>query len=224
MAGCLLSDRGATRFFNLEVTTLLFKIFIGIVMTAIIAGGEAKAAAQYTTVSEEMKITVDLEMAPPVAYFDFDGKTLSWQDVTDNDTHYLRVTVRDTAGGAMPGATVHAAILSLKGKAIGTSTTLHETWDGKHPHYGANIQLQDELTSGNVALKITPGKGRRLGKEDGDFFTKPVNVKFDEVNFGRGEAFKTASETDTETTRPAKVEWPKGRRPYVAPTPYPGAE
>ncbi len=205
---------------------MVWKILFGTMMIAIVAGGGADlAAAQYTTASEEMKITIDLELEAPSAYYDFDGKTLSWRDVAENDSHYMRVTVRDAAGGAVTGATVNAGVLSLKDKVIGTSITLHETWDRERKHYGANLQLDGKLTSGNVVLKLSPGKSRRLSKEDGDLFTKPVTVKFKDVDFSTVKRPETSalSNSDRETTKPAPIDWPKGRRPYIKPTPYPGA-
>lgn len=193
-------------------------------LALLVVGGDAAWSAEsHTTVSEEMKITVELQIEAPSPCYDFDGKTLSWREVAENDSHYMRVIVRDKVVGAVvAGAAVDGVIMTLNDKVIGTSLTLHETWDRERAHYGANLQLGDDLTSGNVALKISPGKGRRLGRADGDFFTKPVTLKFDGVNFS---TVKTkAAEADGETTGAGKVEWPKGRRPYVTPTPYPGAE
>ncbi len=204
---------------------MLIKVLLVIVMITVLAGSVAEAAAQYTTTSEEMKISINLEIEAPRPYFDFDGKTLSWRDVAENESHYLRVTVSSITGGAVSGATVKAAVLSLKDKVIGTSTTLHETWDADRPHYGTNIQLEDAQSSGIVAVQISPGKGRRLGKVEGDFFTKPVTVRFDGVDFRKAKAAAVALKNHgEETTESTRVEWPKGRRQYVAPTPYPGAE
>ncbi len=198
-----------------------------------VAGRSAIAGATETTISEEMKIVVEIEIEAPVAYYDFDGKTLAWRDVAENDSHYMRVSMRDSVGGIVSGAAVNAAVLSLKDKVIGTSITLHDTWDQDRAHYGANLQLPDDLTSGNVVVRIEPGKGRRLGRGDGDFFTKPVTIRFDGLDFEKVKAAKPVKRRGTQadggqaegkTTEPDRVEWPAGRRPYVTPTPYPGAK
>lgn len=181
----------------------------------------SRAMAVQTTVSREMKIAVDLDLKAPQSYYEFDGKTLSWREPASNDSHYLMATVRDVVSShPMTASSVKAVITSLNGKMIGTTTTLHETWDKDQIHYGANIRLTDAQTSGDVSIVIEPAKGRRLGRNIGDFFTKPVTAEFEKVDFTR----KSDVEDAKPDTKPVKVDWPNGRRPYIKPTPYPGSK
>lgn len=202
---------------------MLRKILGGITLMAIgCNGGIALAQSELTTVSEEMQVAVALQFSSPECYYEFDGKTLSWREPTEGESHYIRVTVRDLASSHLVTGASPKAVLTLpSGKTMGTSITLHETWDRETPHYGANLQIPDDVTSGNVALRIDPPKGRRLGREFGGFFTKPLTLSFSDVDFSGVEPVK---DEDDLTTEPGKVDWPEGRRPYVEPTPYPGAQ
>ncbi len=177
-------------------------------------------AAEYTTVSQTAKLAVELDFTPPTGYYEFDGSTLSWRVPGNKDTQYMRVRLLDTLSStSLAGSSVTVVFTTDKGKAIGTSTTLSETWDQQDPHYGGNINIPDEQTSGNVLIKAQPAKGRRLGRDVGDFFTKDVTVIFTGVDFTP----VSVPQPETLTTGPQKVEWPEGRRPYATPTPYPGS-
>ncbi len=190
------------------------------VLVFLLQGGAG--AASYTTATEDMKVSVELDFLAPQCYYHFDGTTLSWEVPKDDATHYMRLVVRDAGGqGTIAGCKVVAVLTAPKGKAVGTSVTLHETWDRELPHYGDNIQLPEDVTSGNVAIKLEPPEGRRMGRDVGNFLTKPVVVSFPDVDFRPAEVGQKPSEV---TTEPLKVDWPDGRRPYVEPTPYPGSQ
>lgn len=196
---------------------MMMRMVLAGMMAAAVTAGQA----EQTTVSEAMKVAARLEFTGPECYYEFDGKTLSWTEPVDEQTHYIRLTIRDLVSSQpITGATAAAILTTAAGKQVGTSVTLHETWDPDMPHYGANVKVPDDVTSGNVAVKVEPPKGRRLGREEGNFLTKTVVLAFEGVNFGEVLPAKTA---DRETTGLGKVEWPEGRRPYVEPTPYPGA-
>jgi len=177
-------------------------------------------AAEYTTISQTARLAVELDFSSPSGYYEYDGSTLAWRVPGNKDTHYMRVRLFDTLSStSLSGSTVTIAFTTEKGKILGTSVTLRETWDQQDPHYGGNVHIPDDQTSGNVVIKAEPAKGRRLGRDVGDFFTKAVSVTFTDVDFTPVAALSPA----TLTTSPEKVEWPEGRRPYATPTPYPGS-
>ena len=76
------------------------------------------AGAQYTSVSAEMKIAVELEFKEPQQFYDFDGKTLSWREPVTGETHYMMVTLRDVATSAPVMAGSARAAIRAPSRAI----------------------------------------------------------------------------------------------------------
>jgi len=185
-----------------------------------ISASTSLLAAEYTTISQTVRLAVELDFSSPTGYYEYDGSTLSWRVPGNKDTHYMRVRLFDTLSStSISGSTVTVAFTTDRGKILGTSATLRETWDQQDPHYGGNVFIPDDQTSGNVVIKADPAKGLRLGRDVGDFFTKTITVTFPAVDFKPG----AAPVPEMLTTGPQKVEWPEGRRPYATPTPYPGS-
>lgn len=196
---------------------------LAILVAAMCVIGRVGHSAELTTTSDVARVEVELGFKPPASFYEYDGKTLSWREPKDNTAVYVQVLVRQAQGRQpLPGCAVTALLANPAGKAIGSTVTLHETWDGTGSHYGANVHLAEDVTSGRITVAIEPPKIRRMDREHGDFFTKPVLLKFEGVEFPQERAHKQADEPAT--TTPQTIDWPAGRRPFVEPTPYPGSK
>ena len=203
--------------------TPLRTLLVGITAATLTSAATAQESARYDEITTAGKVALQAQLTPPASYYEFDGTTLAWREPRDADTHYLRLLVRDAGQQAfIHGCTVQAAFQQTGNKAIGTTFTLHETWDSSQTHYGCNIDLPKDITTLTLVVTVQPPKGRRMSRHTGDFLTRPATVVFPSIDVPKP---PTEIKTDDKASTPAttKIEWPEGRRPYVEPTPYPGS-
>jgi len=140
-------------------------------------------------------VRVGVMFTSPTAYYDFDGKTLSWQQPPEHATLYMMAVAQDLVTGEfLPGCTVTAQCIGDKGHPVGTSVTLKETWDPRFSHYGENVSFPDGTSSVTINLTVEPPKERRRDLVLGNFFTKPVELKFQGVDVTTATAAKIAAE------------------------------
>jgi hypothetical protein len=182
-----------------------------------------KAAVRSSQLDENGEIAVGFSLEAPSPAYDFDGSNLTWRQPADLDTHYLLVTMQDAVSShTLPGSKVVATLTDGTGKDAVSSATLPEMWDPRFRHYGINVNLPATMTTGVLSITCDPPNWRRRGRKDGAFFVKQASFKFADVDF------TTSSLTRFEPPDSAKPEekivWPKGRRQFVEPTPYPGSQ
>ncbi len=156
-------------------------------------------------------VRVGYGLGAPVAYYDFDGTTLSWKEPVLQDTHYLFITLQDAASEqVLPGCKVTAVITDGSGKDVSTSVTLHETWDPKFRHYGSNVSVPETATTGTITIKAQPPVYRRRDQLLGAFFSAPLTATFANANLST----ESLPRMEIGNVQDQKIIWPEGRRPY----------
>ena len=184
---------------------------------------EIKARAREVSLDDNDEIAAAYALEKPSPAYDFDGSNLTWRQPTDNDTHYLLVTLQDTISShTLPGCKVVATVTDGTGKDAVSSVTLNEMWDKRFRHYGLNLALPPAMTTGTLTLSFDAPGWKRRGRNEGTFMVKPVSFKFANVDFTT--ATLSAFEPSPAPNPDEKIVWPKGRRPFLDPTPYPGSQ
>jgi hypothetical protein len=190
---------------------------------ALCEADEIKSCAREVSLDDKDEIAAGYALEKPAPSYDFDGSNLTWRQPAENDTHYLLVTLQDTISShTLPGCKVLATVTDGTGKDAVSSVTLAEMWDKRFRHYGLNLALPPAMTTGTLTLSFDPPGWKRRGRNEGTFMVKPVSFKFTNVDFTT--ATLTGFETLPAPKPDEKIVWPKGRRPFLDPTPYPGSQ
>ena len=110
---------------------------------------------------------------------------LQWQNPTDENAH-VEIAVRDARDGRfIPGLDVTVSLATADGAEVGT----HQQSFLWHPwlyHYGRNWKVPGDGEY-RLAVHIKPAEFMRHDRENGDRFSRPVDVEWPSVKIETGQ-------------------------------------
>lgn len=163
-------------------------------------------------------LLIGYRLSPPAGWYQLEGTTLVWHEPSPADTHKLTITVQDAADlRIIPYSKVTASFAGPTGGAGQTTHTLNFLWDPEYYSYGLNISLPEDARSVDLHVKVEAPTFRRRDQVLGAFFAHSVSHTFSGIIVPA--SVKPEPSPGVPTTRGL---FPKGRRPYAEPTPYPG--
>lgn len=113
-----------------------------------------------------------------------DGQ-FEWEEPAENENCHLEVLVASVDDGRfLPGVSVRATLEDGEGNTVGPER-IPFVWHPGLYHYGRNLELPDEGTY-TITIEVDPPEFPRHDQKNGDRYTEPVEVTFEDVHIETG--------------------------------------
>lgn len=108
-----------------------------------------------------------------------------WKEPAEDENCHLEVVVADAADGRfLPHMSVQATVEDGQGTTVGPES-IPFVWHPGLYHYGRNLSIPGKGTY-TVTIDIEPATYPRHDEKNGDRYTEPVAVQFEDLQFTAG--------------------------------------